>query len=71
MDWEEVRLQVPLKNEGVGGDAGVAIRGDGVVNKVDGAKGWDSNLGSARKFLGKMGAIFAENLGGDRFWGKD
>ena len=32
MDRTEIRLEVPLEDEGVGGDTGVAIRVDGVVN---------------------------------------
>ena len=56
---EEVGLEVPFKNEGVGVDTSVAVGGYGVVDEVNFAERWDGNVCSAKKFLRKVCAIFA------------
>lgn len=58
---------MPFKNKGVGGYPGVPVRSDSAINELNRAERGNSNIGSAREFLRKVSAIFAQNLSGERF----
>jgi hypothetical protein len=66
MGWEEGGGEVPVIDEGVGGDAAGTNRGYGTIFKFDRTKWGKLKEGNVVKFDWKMGAISALYLGGKR-----
>ena len=68
MGWEEGGGEVPVIDEGVGGDAAGTNRGYGTILKFDRTKWGELKESNVVKFDRKMGAISALYLGGK--WGR-
>ncbi len=60
--------EVPGKNQGVKGNLAVAVGGSGGINEVDGAEGWEVNVGNIDELLLEVGAVSALDLG--EKWGR-
>ena len=59
--------KVPGKNDGVKGDAAVAVGGNGGIDKFDRTKRGKVNVGDVNELFLEVGAIGALDLGEKRF----